>query len=107
MGEIWHELDILLLFFFVGLGLTLFYDLMRLSRRIFPRGWLLTGMEDLLFWLLAALGFAIMCLWINDGIFRWYMMAASVLGSYLCLFVEKQVKFSFDLLKKRLRAGRK
>ena len=97
MGEIWHELDILLLFFFVGLGLTLFYDLMRLSRRIFPRG----------FWLLAALGFAVMCLWINDGIFRWYMMAASVLGSYLCLFVEKQVKFSFNLLKKRLRTGRK
>lgn len=107
MDGIWRELDSLLIFFALGVGLTLFYDLMRLSRRILPRGWVMIGIEDVLFWLLAAMCFAVMCLWINDGVFRWYMMAAAVFGSYLCLFVEKQVKFSFNLLKKRLRVGKK
>ena len=107
MDGIWQEVDSLLISFVLGVGLTFVYDLMRLSRRIFPRGWVLIGIEDLVFWLLAAVCFAVMCLWINDGIFRWYMMAAAVFGSYLCIFVEKQVKFSFNLLKKRLHTERK
>ncbi len=98
MAAIYGELRILLVSFLFGSCLTLCYDLMRLGRVLIKRGWLLTGIEDVLFWLVAALLFAVMCLRENDGNVRWYMVAAACVGSYLCLFLEKLVKNSYNKL---------
>ena len=107
MDAIYSELDILLASFVLGISLTLAYDLLRLGRRILHRGWLWTGIEDILFWLLAALCFMVMSLQKNDGNFRWYMIAAAVAGGYLCLFLEKMLKTSYKNVTKWLHSRRK
>ncbi len=107
MNAIYGELDILLASFVLGICLTLSYDLLRLGRIIWRRGWLLTGIEDILFWLLAALCFTVMSLQKNDGNFRWYMIAGGVAGGYICLFLEKMVKVFYKNVTKRLRKWRK
>lgn len=107
MDGIYSELDILWASFVLGVALTLIYDLLRLGRRIIHRGWFLTGVEDILFWLLAALCFTVMSLQKNDGNYRWYMIAAAVSGGYSCLFLEKMLKNSFYLLKKWLHSRQK
>ncbi len=107
MDVIYGELRILLVSFLLGIGLTLCYDLMRLGRRVLRRGWLWTGIEDVLFWLLAALLFAVMCLRENDGNVRWYMIAAAVAGSYLCLILEKIAINVYKIVTKWLQRRRK
>lgn len=107
MDAIFRELDILFASFVLGVCLTLVYDLLRLLRRIFRRGWLGTGIEDILFWLLAALCFTVMSLEKNDGNFRWYMVAAAVAGGYICLFLEKIVKISYKFVTKWLHRRQK
>lgn len=107
MAAIYGELRILLVSFLFGSCLTLCYDLMRLGRCVIKRGWLLVGIEDVLFWLVAALLFAVMCLRENDGNVRWYMVAAAGVGSYLCLFLEKLVKNSYKIVTKWLQRRRK
>lgn len=107
MDEIVRELDILLASFLLGVCLALAYDLLRLGRRLLRRGWLLTGVEDILFWLLAALCFTVMSLQKNDGNFRWYMIAAAVAGGYICIFLEKMLKNSYKFVTKWLHSRRK
>ena len=107
MDAIRGELDILLASFVLGICLTLSYDLLRLGRRIWRRGWLLAGIEDVLFWLLAALCFTVMSLQKNDGNFRWYMIAGGVAGGYICIFLEKILKISCRNVTKWLRKCRK
>ena len=89
MDGIYGELRILLSSFVLGIFLTLAYDLLRVGRKVFKTGWIRTGIEDILFWLLAAVCFALMCLKENDGNVRWYMGAAALAGGYLCLLLEK------------------
>ena len=103
MDAIYSELDILLASFVLGVCLTLAYDLLRLGRRILHKGWLWTGIEDILFWLLAAL----MSLQKNDGNFRWYMIGGGVAGGYLCLFLEKMLKISYKNVTKWLHRKQK
>jgi len=107
MDAIYGELRILLASFALGICLTLGYDLLRLGRAILRRGWLWIGIEDILFWLLAAVCFAVMCLQENDGNVRWYMVAAAVAGSYLCLILEKLVRFCLKNITKWLHRQKK
>ena len=107
MDAIYSELDILLASFVLGVCLTLAYDLLRLGRRILHKGWLWTGIEDILFWLLAALCFMVMSLQKNAGNFRWYMIGGGVAGGYLCLFLEKMLKISYKNVTKWLHRKQK
>ncbi len=107
MDAIYGELRILLSSFLLGVSLTLSYDLLRLGRKVLRRGWIWMGIEDVLFWLVAALMFAVMCLRENDGNFRWYMIAAAVAGSSLSLILEKVAINSYKIVTKWLHGKKK
>lgn len=107
MDAIYGELRILFSSFLLGICLTLSYDLLRLGRKVLRHGTIWTGIEDVLFWLVAALCFAVMCLRENDGNVRWYMIAAAVAGSYLCLILEKLAINSYKIVTKWLHRRRK
>lgn len=107
MDGIHGELDILLASFALGICLTLSYDFLRLGRRILHRGWIWMGIEDILFWLLAALCFTVLSLRKNDGNFRWYMIAGGAAGGYICIILEKLLKISYKNITKWLHNKRK
>ena len=69
----------------VLLGAVMFvvYDLLRVLRRIFPRGIFWVSIEDLLYWVAAALYFFLQLCRENNGIIRGYILLGIILGA-LC-----------------------
>ena len=66
-----------------GMGIGAAYELPRLSRLLFRHGRLWTGIEDLIFWAMAAAAVFGMILRTNDGAIRWYALAGCVGGAGL------------------------
>lgn len=79
------ETELLLFGGSVFLGVTMFvvYDMLRVLRRIFPRGILWVSIEDLLYWIAAAFYFFLKLCQENDGIIRGYILLGLAFGA-LC-----------------------
>lgn len=77
------EAQYLLSCFVMGIILILIYDIVRIIRIVLPHPIILTGMEDLLYWLMVALAVFVMLYRGNDGIIRWYAVAAEITGMVL------------------------
>lgn len=75
-GEGWFMLHSFLL----GAGITLFYDLFRILRRVIPHRTLLLSLEDLIFWVLATAGIFYLLYYENNGMFRWFAVTGAGLG---------------------------
>jgi hypothetical protein len=93
-------------FFLLGAGSVLFYDCLRVIRRIFSHGILWISVEDFLFAALAGGWFFLrLCGW-NDGILRGYLLLAAALGAFVsAVCFEKILLFAQNRLKKWRKAA--
>lgn len=78
------ETELLLFGRSVLLGVAMFvvYDLLRVLRRIFPRGIVWVSIEDFIYWVAAALYFFLQLCRENDGIIRGYILLGLILGAF-------------------------
>lgn len=69
--------------FMLGLSLMLLYDILRVVRILLPHCGFFVGVEDILYWLAVSAASFLMLYKGNDGIVRWYAVAAIALGMML------------------------
>ncbi len=82
-GQIAEEGRVLLHFFLLGVGITFFYDLFRIFRRVVRHGTLWISLEDLLFWILVSVGVFSFFYYENNGAFRWFAVFGAGVGMFL------------------------
>lgn len=84
-----------------GLIIGLFFDIYRMIRRIFKPGKWLTGLLDLIFWIIVAFFSFLVLFYINDGQVRLYSFLGLGLGWGLyILSISQLVMWIFDLIYK-------
>ena len=86
----------------LGAVLSLFYDFLRILRRMIRHGALATGMEDLLFWLLGAFLLFALMFYGTDGELRGYVLLSAFCGA---LLYRQTVKKCFFILKSNRKKG--
>lgn len=69
----------------LGAALALFYDFLRILRRMVRHGVVATGVEDLLFWLLGACLLFTLMFYGTDGELRGYVLFGALCGALLYL----------------------
>lgn len=67
----------------VGIGLAVLYDCLRIWRRLIPHGVVWLSVEDILFWMAAALITFMVCFMEDAGNIRWFAVAGEVLGAWM------------------------
>lgn len=81
--EIWTELAFFGTCVLWGIYLLVFYDVFRVLRRVFPRGAILVGIEDILYWTVSSILIFRMMYEQNNGIIRGFAILGMVLGMFL------------------------
>lgn len=108
-SDIIIEVDVFIKVIALGAVCGLLYDILRIFRRIKARGYIATGIEDLLYWVVSAVIMFIFIYKENGGIIRAYIivgMAAGmflyemVLGRYMVKYLTKLFKKIFAFLDK-------
>lgn len=98
--------------FMLGLCLMLLYDILRVTRIVLPHRGFFVGVEDMLYWLAVSAASFHMLYRGNDGIIRWYAVAAIALGMVLfniCIsrytvpFIGKILRLPIDFIGKVLK----
>lgn len=69
--------------FFLGIQVTIVYDIIRIFRRVFRHGGFLIGAEDLLFWIYTGTEIFVVLNRESDGVLRWYAVAGALAGMLL------------------------
>lgn len=87
--------------FLLGILLMLLYDVIRIGRIVVPHHGAVTGAEDLLYWLTVAAAAFLMLYKGNDGIIRWYAVAAIAAG--MLVFNAGISRFTVPLIGKMIR----
>lgn len=59
------------------------YDIVRIFRNIVKHGTILMAVEDILYWLLCAVGIFAMLYQENDGLLRWFVLGGVAVGMLL------------------------
>lgn len=84
-----------------GVVIGLFFDIYRMVRRIFRPGKFITGIMDLIFWVIIALFSFFILFYINDGQVRFYSFLGIGLGWGLyILSISQFIMWIFDLIYK-------
>lgn len=85
-----------------GIYLLVFYDVFRIIRRVFPRGAILVGIEDLLYWTVSSILIFRMMYQQNNGIIRGFAILGIFLGMifYRNLISDPLVDFIAGFLNK-------
>lgn len=78
-----HELAFFFQSVLWGACLLFFYDLLRIGRRLFPRGAFFVSVEDLLYWTMCGVFLFGKMYQANEGSIRAYAVVAVVLGMVL------------------------
>lgn len=78
-----YEIKLLLYSFFTGAGLMITYDLLRILRICFPHSHMFTGIEDMIYWVYAALVTFSLLYEQNDGGLRGFAIAGIFAGMLL------------------------
>ncbi|MDW2800306.1 spore cortex biosynthesis protein YabQ [Clostridium boliviensis] len=78
-----YEVKLLLYSFLTGAGLMMTYDLLRIFRIFIPHSYVFTGIEDMIYWVYAALVTFSLLYEQNDGGLRGYVIAGIFLGMFL------------------------
>lgn len=98
--------------FILGMSLMLLYDILRVARIMLPHHGFLLGVEDVLYWLMVSASAFFMLYRQNDGIIRWYAVAAIALGMmlfnicisrYVVPFIGKILRWPVDFIGKVLK----
>lgn len=63
-----------------GIVLMMLYDIFRILRRMVRHGPALMAAEDIIYWLLCAIGIFAMLYQENDGLLRWFVLAGVAIG---------------------------
>ena len=100
-----NQADLFYIFALAGILIGLLFDIFRILRKSFRTSDLITLLEDILFWLLAATLFAYTVFKFNNGEIRSYVFLGMALGLtvYLLLFSKIFIKVNvkiIDFLKK-------
>lgn len=77
---IWQELRLLGIAFVTGLGFRACYDLCLIHRGVCRTGNVVTGIQDVLYWLGGCICIFSMIYRTNNGIIRWFVLAGIFLG---------------------------
>ena len=80
--EIWEQAALLASCLGLGGWLMFCYDILRISRVIFPRKYWLVGLEDLLYWVYVSLSAFSLLYRQNDGVLRGYVIGCIFLGMF-------------------------
>ncbi len=78
-----YEVKLLLYSFLTGAGLMMTYDLLRIFRIFIPHSPIFTGLEDMVYWVYAALITFSLLYEQNDGVLRGYVIAGVFIGMFL------------------------
>lgn len=78
-----YEVKLLLYSFLTGAGLMMTYDLLRISRIMIPHSYVVVGIEDMIYWIYAALVTFSLLYEQNDGGLRGYVITGIFLGMFL------------------------
>lgn len=81
--EIVQELTFFAHSVLMGLVITFVYDWIRVLRRLFKHGAVLTSFEDIVFWLICGLSVFYMLYRENNGTLRWFAVAGAMIGMLL------------------------
>ena len=77
---IWQELRLLGIAFVTGVGFRACYDLILIHRGVCRLGNIITGIQDVLYWLAGCICVFSMIYHTNDGIIRWFILGGIFLG---------------------------
>ena len=89
---------------FYGAGLLFVYDIIRGIRQAWKHGWLLTALEDIIFWCAVSIFLFSRLYLFNGGVFRWYFFAGICGGMTMYFWGISPYVVSFEaFLLKRLK----
>lgn len=77
------EGSLLLISFGFGILLMLLYDILRIFRRMTRHKTFLLAVEDVIYWMICAVGIFAMLYRENDGLLRWFVLAGVAVGMLL------------------------
>lgn len=95
-----------------GIILAVLYDCIRIFRRLVSHGVFWMSVEDILFWMTAALVTFLVCFVEDAGNIRWFAVCGEILGAYmynctvgpiLVKYVSFILSFPIKLVKKTLK----
>lgn len=66
--------------FLLGLGITLFYDIFLLMRKLVAHNLLFISLEDMIYWIACAIGVFYVLYEENNGILRWFAVLGAAAG---------------------------
>ncbi|MDY5775811.1 MAG: spore cortex biosynthesis protein YabQ [Lachnospiraceae bacterium] len=110
-----QELVFLLISFALGEGLVMLYDVFRIFRKVVPHGVIWISVEDVLYWIVAALLIFGMIFQENDGLIRGFAIGGILLGMlffnhfvspFLIRSISGILKKILEILKKGLKKVR-
>lgn len=79
-ANIRYELQLQIMGLLTGAGLMMSYDVLRVFRIFIPHHYVWTGIEDMIYWIYAALVTYTLLYRFNDGVIRGYVVAAAFIG---------------------------
>lgn len=89
--EIVQELTFFAHSVLMGLAITFVYDWIRVLRRLFKHGTVLTSLEDLFFWLVCGLAVFYMLYRENNGTLRWFAVMGATIGMFFYKIVVRDM----------------
>lgn len=92
MPEIGEELIIFLVSIVTGILLRLVYQSIDCLRQMIRHSRLAMGVEDMIFWLGAALYVFVQIYHTSDGSIRWYFILGLVLGASFCTMILMKIE---------------
>ncbi len=117
---IWQELRLLGIAFVTGVAFRASYDLLLIHRGVCRLGNVMTGIQDVLYWLAGCICIFSMIYHTNDGIIRWFVLAGIFLGMLCyhklvsglvvgccCRVIQGICRFFFRLFRGVRKIGRK
>ena len=107
--DIYQEIDIFIKALILGVFLCIIYDFFRIIRRIVKKGTIITGIEDVIFFIFSAIVIFVFMYKMNGGIIRIYIFVGIFLGliiyeegigKYVVKYASKLIKKCIEVLKK-------
>lgn len=74
------EAGLLFASFLFGIALMLLYDILRIFRHMKKHGTVLMAVEDILYWLVCAIGIFALLYQENGGLLRWFVLGGVAVG---------------------------
>lgn len=107
-GSIQNEMMLFGSAVLLGAALMLLYDVIRICRRILPRGIILVSIEDVIYWIVFGIAVFILLYRENDGAVRGFIVGGIAVGLFLYYqllgrWLMKWMGVLIRFLKKRLK----